>query len=76
LILIKDRQRSDNPPLADDPLGNDPVRSKALGRLAGRCATLLLIAASLAGCDKCGDPVKLNAPWDSKSCRGEASEAR
>lgn len=70
LILIKDRHLGDHLPLAHDPIG------ACMHRLACRCFLVLLMAASLAGCDKCGDPVKLNAPWDSKSCHSEATEAR
>jgi hypothetical protein len=70
LILVKDRQTGDNPPLVHDPIAT------TIRRLAWSCAAVVLIAVGLAGCDKCGDPAKLNAPWDSKSCHGEASEAR
>jgi hypothetical protein len=67
--LIKDRPHDDHL-----PLGHDPIAVAI--RCLCRSTALVLIVASLAGCDKCGDPAKLNAPWDSKSCHAEASEAR
>jgi hypothetical protein len=33
-------------------------------------AALLLASLALAGCDKCGDPVKFNVPSLPKSCYG------
>jgi hypothetical protein len=36
---------------------------------------LLLASLALAGCDKCGDPVKINTPSIPKSCYG-MSEAK
>jgi hypothetical protein len=40
----------------------------ALLRLALACLALASLA--LAGCDKCGDPVKLNTPSIPKTCYG------
>ncbi|MEJ0093278.1 MAG: hypothetical protein WDN46_07545 [Methylocella sp.] len=31
-------------------------------------AGLVMASFSLAGCDKCGDPIKFNAPSQPKSC--------
>lgn len=43
------------------------MRSTAL-RLAG----LLLVAVLLSACDKCGEPVKFNAPWKTKTCHDQS----
>jgi hypothetical protein len=44
-----------------------------MGRLAVRIAAMIVLAACVGACDKCGDPAKLNAPWDSKTCYGESA---
>jgi hypothetical protein len=35
---------------------------------SGTFAGLALIALVLAGCDRCGDPVRINIPGEPKSC--------
>jgi hypothetical protein len=45
-------------------------------RLAVRVAAMILLGACVSGCDKCGDPVKLNAPWDGKTCYGESAKPK
>jgi hypothetical protein len=47
-----------------------------MGRLAIRIATMIVLVVSVGACDKCGDPAKLNAPWDSKTCYGEGPSAK
>ncbi|MGO9673363.1 MAG: hypothetical protein ACLPSF_04215 [Methylocella sp.] len=37
-------------------------------------AGLALASLALAGCDKCGDPIKLNTPSIPKSCYGLSEE--
>jgi hypothetical protein len=44
------------------------LKKSARQRLA--CAALALASLALAGCDKCGDPVKFNMPSLPKSCYG------
>ena len=44
------------------------LKKSAPLRLA--CAALALASLALAGCDKCGDPVKFNTPSLPKSCYG------
>jgi hypothetical protein len=39
-------------------------------RLRVALACLALASLALAGCDKCGDPVKLNTPSIPKACYG------
>jgi hypothetical protein len=47
-------------------------RTSLASRLA--FAGVLLAALALGGCDKCGDPVKFNAPSLPKSCYGITQE--
>lgn len=43
----------------------------ALARWGMRAAALALVAAGLAGCDKCGNPTKFYAPWERGTCHYE-----
>jgi hypothetical protein len=45
-------------------------------RLVACFSTFFMLSALLGGCDKCGDSVKLNAPWGSKTCYGEDSSSK
>jgi hypothetical protein len=47
------------------------MRRKSFARRRGAGVALAgLVLASLAGCDKCGDPVKFNVPSVPKTCYG------
>ncbi len=41
-----------------------------------RLACLLIVALGTAGCDKCGTPVKFNAPSVPNACVANADESR
>lgn len=41
-----------------------------------RIGCLVVIAAGVAGCDKCGTPVKFNAPSLPNTCGANADESR
>jgi hypothetical protein len=43
-------------------------RSGSMRRILLTLAGLFLASFSLAGCDKCGDPIKFNAPSEPKTC--------
>jgi hypothetical protein len=47
-----------------------------MSRFAAHIAAVLILSLFIAGCDKCGDKVKLNAPWDSKSCYDDPAQAK
>jgi hypothetical protein len=47
-----------------------------MSRSAAHLAFVLVLSVLIAGCDKCGDQVKLNAPWDSKACYDDPAQAK
>ncbi len=56
---------------------NEPRKPRAAVHLTTlRVASLLLLAGVLAGCDKCGNRVKLNAPTLPDSCGANAEPLR
>lgn len=41
-----------------------------------RLLALVVLAGAVAGCDKCGHPVKFNVPTIQKACDGDAGSGR
>ncbi len=63
-------QRSSCARLALKIFANLRVALKAFAGPRLALAALALASLALAGCDKCGDPIKFNAPSIPKSCYG------
>jgi hypothetical protein len=47
-----------------------------MSRFAAHLVIVVFLSLLIAGCDKCGDKVKLNAPWDSKACYDDPAQAK
>jgi hypothetical protein len=47
-----------------------------MSRFLVHLAAVVTLGLFVAGCDKCGDKVKLNAPWDSKACYDDPTQAK
>lgn len=48
-------------------------RLKRAARITLRCSALLVMALTLAACDKCGRPTPINKPWSSACESGPAT---
>lgn len=55
---------------------SDSRMSETIVNRTLRLLAMLALASAFAGCDKCGHPVKFNAPTIQKACDGDAGSGR